>query len=87
MVFILLSLQAALIAGVYSAYNKNKYQIYKQKHFWVVERGRCVRLTTSPPSVNRMPRQCGILNISLPCRLPNSVTGIALILYVDDVRT
>jgi hypothetical protein len=40
---------------------------------WGVERGRCVRLTTLPPYVSWLSRQCGILNISQP---PWPVTGI-----------
>jgi hypothetical protein len=34
-----------------------------------------------PPSVSRLSRQCGILNISKPYRLPRPVTGIALLFY------
>jgi hypothetical protein len=30
---------------------------------WRVERSRYVKLTTSPPIVSRLPRQCGTLNI------------------------
>jgi hypothetical protein len=38
---------------------------------------RCVWLTTLPPSMSRLSRQCGILNISQSYRPPRRVTGIA----------
>jgi hypothetical protein len=44
-----------------------------------VKRGRCVGLKASPPSVSRISRQCGILNISQPYRHPWLVKGIALL--------
>jgi hypothetical protein len=44
-----------------------------------VEGGRCVRLKTWPPSVSWLSRQCGILNITQPCRRPRPLTGIALL--------
>jgi hypothetical protein len=52
--------------------------------FWGVEHGRYKGLTTLLPSVSRLSRQCGILNISQPYRPPRPVTGVAL-LYGDGV--
>jgi hypothetical protein len=49
------------------------------KCFLGVKCGGCVWLATLPPSVSRLPRQCGILNISQPYRPPRPVTGIALL--------
>jgi hypothetical protein len=43
--------------------------------------GRCLELTTLPPSVSRLSRQCGILNISQTYRPPLPVTGIALLFF------
>jgi hypothetical protein len=42
-----------------------------------------VRLTTLQPSVSRLSRQCGILNISQPAR---HVTGIAFLLYLESSK-
>jgi hypothetical protein len=46
--------------------------------FFGVERGRLVSLTTSPPSLSRLPAQCGILSISQICRTPRPATGITV---------
>jgi hypothetical protein len=47
--------------------------------FWWVQRGWCVGLTTSPPSMSRLSRQCGILNIPQSYRPPRPVMRITLL--------
>jgi hypothetical protein len=56
--------------GVDSVSNSNEYQ----ESFLGVESGRCIRLTTSPPSVS----QCGLLDVSHTFELPWRITGITL---------
>jgi hypothetical protein len=46
-----------------------------------VKRGRCIRLTTSLPSVSQLSTQCGVLNISQPYRPSRPVAGIAVPFY------
>jgi hypothetical protein len=78
--FLDLILPAALDHGVYSASNRNEYQKQK-KCFWGETLGRCVGVRTLPPSMSRLSRQCGILNISQPHRPSRPVTGIALLYF------
>jgi hypothetical protein len=56
-------------------------ETWKKNVFLGVKCGWCVGLTTLPPSMSRLSRQCGIFNISQPYRPQRPVMRIALLFF------
>jgi hypothetical protein len=60
--------------------NRNEYQEYS----WGVNGGQRVGQTTLLPSVSRLSRKCGSLNVSQPYGPSHPVTGIAFFFATTD---